>query len=216
MLTFYYNPFSPNARRVWLTLLEKQIAFEPVVMKLDGDQHQADFHDINPFGHIPVLVDNGLRIIESIAIMDYLEAQYPTPALMPTAPEAIAKVRMAQLVTANELFPKVIPLICEESHSPQWQEAQEKVPFAFIAELLGDQPYIGGATLSLGDIVAGIALQLTLALGVPLTRYPNLEQWQARLMARAPWQETQMSALDLENFRRRVRVLVRMRQRANR
>ncbi|MGF1601899.1 MAG: glutathione S-transferase family protein [Thermosynechococcaceae cyanobacterium] len=213
MLTFYYNPFSPNARRVWLTLLEKQIPFESVIMKLDGDQHQPDFHEINPFHHIPVLVEDGFRIIESIAIMEYLEAKYPEPALMPTEPRDIARVRMAQLVTANELFPKVIPLICEENDSLKWQQAQEEIPLAFMAELLGDRPYMGGEFLSLGDIVAGIAIQLTLALGVSLTLYPNLEQWQTRLMERAPWQETQMTELELENFRRRVRVLVRMRQR---
>ena len=37
MLTFYYNPLSPNARRVWLTLLEKNLPFESVILKLDGD-----------------------------------------------------------------------------------------------------------------------------------------------------------------------------------
>jgi glutathione S-transferase len=216
MLKFYYNPLSPNARRVWLTLLEKQIPFEPAVIKMDGDQYQPEFLAINPFHHIPVLVDDGFRILESIAIMDYLEAKYPTPALLPSDPEAIARVRMAQLVTANEFFPKVIPLICEEKDSPQWQQAQQDVPFAFMSELLGERPYFGGDTLSLGDIVAGIAIQLTLALGVPLETYPNLKQWQQRLMERAPWQETQISEPDLENFRRRVRVMVRLRQKAAR
>jgi glutathione S-transferase len=216
MLTLYYNPLSPNARRVWLTLLEKQIPFEPVVIKMDGDQYQPEFLAINPFHHIPVLVDDGFRILESIAIMDYLEAKYPTPALLPSEPEAIARVRMAQLVTANEFSSQVIPLICEPKDSPQWQKAQQKVPFAFMSELLGEHPYFGGDTLSLGDIVAGIAIQLTLVLGVPLETYPNLKQWQQRLMERAPWQEAQISEPDLENFRRRVRVIVRLRQRAAR
>ena len=45
MLKFYYNPVSPNVRRVWLTLLEKEIPFETVLVKLDGDQLQPDFLD---------------------------------------------------------------------------------------------------------------------------------------------------------------------------
>ncbi|MEO0374929.1 MAG: glutathione S-transferase family protein [Cyanobacteria bacterium P01_A01_bin.17] len=220
MLKFYYNPLSPNARRVWLTLLEKQIPFEPMVIKMDGDQYQPDFLAVNPFHHIPVVVDDGLRIVESIAIMDYLEAKYPTPALMPTEvsdrPAAIATIRMAQLVTANEFFPKVIPLICEDKDSPKWQQAQQELPLAFMSELLGDSLYIGGDMFSLGDIVAGIAIQLTAALGVSLGSYPNLKQWQQRLMDRAPWQSTQISEPDLENFRRRVKVMVRLRQRAMR
>ncbi len=55
MLKFYYNPFSPNARRVWLTLLEKEIPFESVLVKLDGDQFQPEFVTINPFHNIPLL-----------------------------------------------------------------------------------------------------------------------------------------------------------------
>lgn len=213
MLKFYYNPLSPNARRVWLTLLEKQISFEPVVIKMDGDQYQPDFLAVNPFHHIPVVVDDGLRIVESLAIMDYLEAKYPAPALMPTAADAIATVRMAQLVTANEFFPKVIALICKDKESPQWQQARQALPLDFMSDLLGDAPYLGGEMFSLGDIVAGSALQLTVALGVSLEVYPKLEQWQQRLMERAPWRSTQISESDLENFKRRVRVLVRLRQR---
>ncbi len=216
MLTFYYNPLSPNARRVWLTLLEKQIPFDPVVIKMDGDQYQSEFLAINPFHHIPVLVDDGFRIVESIAIMDYLEAKYPDPALMPSEPDAISRVRMAQLVTANEFFPKMIPLVCEKDDSPKRQQAQEDLPLAFMAELLGEHSYMGGASLSLGDIVSGIAIQLAVSLGVPLDAHANLQQWQHRLMDRAPWQETQLSTSDVENFRRRVRVLVRLRQRAAR
>lgn len=48
MLTFYYNPLSPNVRRVWLTLLEKGVTFDTVLVKLDGDQLQPEFLEINP------------------------------------------------------------------------------------------------------------------------------------------------------------------------
>ena len=43
MLTFYYNPLSPNARRVWLTLLEKGIQFESVLLNLNGDQRNVSY-----------------------------------------------------------------------------------------------------------------------------------------------------------------------------
>ncbi len=36
MLTFYYHPLSPVARRVWLALLEKEIPFEPKLVNLTG------------------------------------------------------------------------------------------------------------------------------------------------------------------------------------
>lgn len=75
MMKFYYSRLSINARRVWVTLLEKKIEFEPILLKLNGDQFQPEFLKLNPFHHIPVLVDEDLKIFESLAILDYLEAK---------------------------------------------------------------------------------------------------------------------------------------------
>lgn len=216
MLTFYYNPLSPNARRVWLTLLEKQIPFEPVVLKLDGDQLQPEFLEINPFHHIPVLVDNGFRLVESLAILDYLETKYPQPALLPTQAQDLATVRMVQLLTANELFPQMVSLIYESEDSQQFAQAKQQVDkvLNFLTELLSDRPYFGSQQLTLADIVAGTAIPLLPQLGVPLEIYPQLNAWCSRLMEREAWRKTQLSPEDFEAFKRRVRVLVKLRRRA--
>jgi glutathione S-transferase len=47
MLKFYYAPISANSRRVWITLLEKQIPFEPIIIDLDGEQFQSEFTAIS-------------------------------------------------------------------------------------------------------------------------------------------------------------------------
>jgi len=215
MLTFYYNPLSPNARRVWLTLLEKGIDFQPVLLNLDGDQLQAKFTAISPFHHIPVLVDDGLRLIESLAIMDYLETKYPTPTLLPQSAQAIATVRMVQMVTANELFGQLISLICEAEDSAQFLQAKQQTDkvLEFLTELLGESPYFGSQQLTLGDIVAGTAIPLLPKLGITLNDYPNLNNWCQRLLQREVWQKTQLSTADFEAFKRRVRVLVKLRKR---
>ena len=98
MLQFYYNPRSPMARRVWRGLLEKDIPFEPILMKLNGDQFQPDYLQIHPFHHVPAIVDDGFRMIESIAILEYLETKYPTPTLLPKGTQALATVKMVQMV----------------------------------------------------------------------------------------------------------------------
>ncbi|WP_424094820.1 glutathione S-transferase family protein [Moorena producens] len=215
MLKFYYNTLSPNVRRVWLTLLEKNLTFETVLVKLDGDQFEPEFLEINPFHHIPVLEDNGLRLVESLAIMDYLEAKYPTPALLPSSPEALAKVRMVQLLTANELFSPVVQLICQKQDSPQFKVAKRKLDtvLKFLSDLLGNSPYFASDQLTLGDIVAGAAISLLPKLEINLTDYPNMDQWFKRLMQREPWQKTDMSAEDFEEFKRRIKVLVKLRAR---
>lgn len=215
MLKFYYNPLSPNARRVWITLLEKGILFESIILNLDGDQLQPEFLIINPFHHIPVVVDDGFQIVESLAIMDYLESKYPTPAMLPTEPQALATVRMVQMVTANELFPQVISLIYENEDSPQFAQAKQNIDkvLQFFTQVLGDRSFFGSEQLTLADIVAGIAIHSLPALGFHLSNYPKLNQWSERLMQRPVWQKTKLSAEDFEAFKRRVRILVKLRRR---
>lgn len=73
-----FSKFSPSRE---VALLERQIAFEPIALNLDGDQFGPDFLAINLFHRIPVLVDEDLTVVESLAILDDREAEYPTPAL---------------------------------------------------------------------------------------------------------------------------------------
>ncbi|HYW18936.1 MAG TPA: glutathione S-transferase family protein [Nodularia sp. (in: cyanobacteria)] len=218
MLQFYYNHLSPIAHRVWLALLEKGIPFESVMLKLDDDQFQPEFLEINPFHHIPVIVDDGFPVLESLAILDYLESKYPTPPLLPTEPQALARVRMVQMVAINELFPKMISLIYESQNSPKFTEAKQHVDkiLKFFTETLGDyRNFFGGEQLSLADIVAGTMVPILPNLGIPLSDYPKLNHWSEQLTQRPAWEKTALSVEEFEDFKRRVKVLVKLRQRQN-
>lgn len=200
MLKLYHIPLSANSRRVWITLLEKGLYFEELVLKLDGDQYEEEFLKLNPFHHIPVLVDDGFRVVESLAIMDYLEAKYPTPSLMPTDAKAIAIVRMVELVTINELLPPTIRLTSQalgvlENEPQKLEKAHQQVlsVLTFFESLLGDSPYFASEFLTVGDIAAGTVVPQLPSMGVSLDDYPKLKAWSDRLMARDSWQKTQPS-----------------------
>lgn len=212
MLKFYYNPRSPMARRVWRTLLEKDISFEPILMSLSADQLQPEFLSINPFHHVPVIIDDNLRVIESLAIIDYLEIKYPSPALLPKEAQALATVRMVQMVSTNELLPKAISLIYESEDSPKFMQAKEHIDkiLKFFAQSLGNNLYFGGEQLSVADIVAGTDISLLPKMGVTLSNYPHLNDCFERLMQREVWQKTELSAEDFEKFKR---VFLKLRQR---
>ena len=191
MLKFYYNPISVNARRVWVALLEKQIPFEPIVVNLDGDQFHDNFTTINPLQRVPVIVDNGFRVVESLAILDYLEANYPTPSLMPDDPKSIGIVRMIATVTVVDLQPTTIPLtrplVGLDVDSQKLQAAQQRVAtiLQFLEKLLNEQTYFLGETFTLADIVAG-----TLVPSLPLEEYTHLKAWSECLSQRDSWQQT--------------------------
>ncbi|MGD1859881.1 MAG: glutathione S-transferase family protein [Leptolyngbyaceae cyanobacterium] len=198
MLQFYYNPVSVNSRRVWVALLEKQIPFEPVVINLDGDQFADEFAKVNPLQRVPVIIDNGLTVVESLAILAYLESRYPSPALMPNEPAAIAQVRMVETITVVELQPETFPLtrslVGLTVNPDKLEAAQQRINqiLQFFEALLGNTPYFIGETLTLADIVAG-----TLIPSLPLINYPQLQAWAERLTRRESWQQTAYTEADI-------------------
>ncbi len=208
MLKFYYHPLSPISRRVWIALLEKKLAFESIIVDpQDREQFQPEFLQLNPFHHIPVIVDDGLRIIESLAILDYLETKYPEVSLLPSNPETLAKVRMVQMVTCTELGYQVPPLILESEDSVKLAKAKRNIKrvMSFFSELLGDELYFGGEQFTVGDIVAGNTVILISKLGFNLSNFSNVNAWNQRLQAREVWQKTQPSQEKLDGWAQFIR-----------
>jgi glutathione S-transferase len=196
MLQFYFNPVSVNARRVWIALLEKQLPFEPILLHLDDDQLSEAFTAVNPLQRVPVLVDAGIRVIESLAILDYLEAKYPTPALLPTQPQEIATVRMVAMVMVTDLQPIMVllmrPLVNLEVDPQKLEMAKARVEtiLGFCETLLGEQNYFAGDQFTLADIVAGTLIPSLPLFGLALAPYPHLQAWSERLAMRPSWQQT--------------------------
>ena len=218
MLKFYYSRLSINARRVWVTLLEKNIEFEPILLKLNGDQFEPDFLKLNPFHHIPVLVDRNFKIFESLAILGYLEAKYPNPSFMPTDAEDIAKVRMIELVTVNELPPASIVLMKEMLNvaieAQKVEQAKQSMAISlqyFEDNLSGDKPYFTGEQLTYADIVAGTAVSAIPNLGISLEPYSKVTKWVNNLNQRSSWQETVPSAEEIERSKEVMKAILQRR-----
>ncbi|MBE9013304.1 glutathione S-transferase family protein [Pseudanabaenaceae cyanobacterium LEGE 13415] len=196
MLKLYHDPISANSRRVWITLIEKGLDFKLIEVNLDGEQFTPAFQAMNPFSHIPVLVDCETTVIESLAILDYLEAQYPIPALMPAAPKDLAIVRMVEMATVNELFPAMNPLIAKllglMNDEAAAEQSTQKIHRAltWFEQQLGDRAYFGSETLTLADIVAGTSILFVPMLGMELNHYAKLQAWLDRLVMRSSWKES--------------------------
>jgi glutathione S-transferase len=200
MLKFYYNPISSNACRIWIALLEKQIPFEPILVNLDGDQFEAEFTAVNPLQRVPVIIDHDFRVIESLAILDYLEAKYPSPALMPSQPEAIAAVRMVEMLVMNELQPAMLLLtrhflgLGVEQRQLDVAQSRIMAVMQFFEEQIDHRSYIVGEAFTQADIVGGIAVFSLGQLGIAFDDYSGLKAWSERLASRDSWQRTAPSA----------------------
>ncbi|PPT07019.1 pentapeptide repeat family protein [Geitlerinema sp. FC II] len=211
----YYHPISANARRVWIALFEKGVSFELSRLELNGDQLQPEFVALNPFHHVPVLEDGDFVVVESLAILDYLEAKVPEPPLMPMEPKALAIARMVECVTTNELLPKMNLLIRHGmGFSTVDETALEKAHkeihtvLDFFEDKLGDAPYFGGKTLSLADIVSGTLVLWLPQFGVSLEAHPRVNAWNDRLSQRDSWQQTQPTPAEVEAFKSKMQALM--------
>ena len=70
-----------------------------------GEQHREEYRSINPLGLVPAFQHDGNTIIQSIAIMEYLEEVFPEPALLPTGAADRSHVRAMAQSIACEIQP---------------------------------------------------------------------------------------------------------------
>lgn len=85
MITVYYCQTSYASHKVLLYLAEKKLPFLPKVIDLRKQEHiTSDYRKINPKGTVPSMIDTDGKIItNSTEIMERLEAEHPTPPLLP-------------------------------------------------------------------------------------------------------------------------------------
>jgi glutathione S-transferase len=207
MLKLYHLPISFNSRRVWVALLEKGLEFDLIPLRLNGDQFQPEFLALNPFHRVPVLVDDDFTVIESLAILDYLEAKYPTPALLPSDPRSLAKVKMVEMVTLTELIPQVMIFSQHsiwgiEMEPEKLSAAKEKTATVldFFESLLDSHLFFAGEMFTRAEIVAGTILPILPFFGISLHPYPQLSHWSQVLLERESWRSTQATPEQIESF----------------
>ena len=87
--TLYRAPFSTNVERVALALAHKGVEVESVVIGYD-DRSLVERVSGQPL--VPVLVDDGLVVTDSMRIIRHLEARYPDPPLYPSQPHRLAEM----------------------------------------------------------------------------------------------------------------------------
>ena len=215
MLKFYYKTLSLYSRPVWIALLEKKLSFEPVELSLNGDQWQHKFLTINPFGRIPVLVDNDFAIYESLSILDYLELKYPTPALLPNEIETLTIVRMIEMLALHELIPAMLTLIRTNDNKNAIEQANQQIiaMLCFIEKHLKNNLYITGDKISLAEIVAGSLILWLPSLNITLSNYPRVKSWSDQLMQRPAWQATQPDPKIVRYWLKSIQKLPKVRER---
>jgi glutathione S-transferase len=163
MLVLCGSPISNYYNKVKMAMLEKGVPFteERVKTGLSDDATLA----ASPLGKIPFIRTDQGTLCESQAILEYLEAAFPAPPLMPADPWAAAKVR--ELITfidlhielvARQLYPKAFFGGEISAANGERVRAQLVKNLAAFKRLARFSPYVAGATFTQADCAAWASL----------------------------------------------------------
>ncbi|HZK90479.1 MAG TPA: maleylacetoacetate isomerase [Stellaceae bacterium] len=97
---------SSAAFRVRIALNLKGLAYDDAFIHLRrGDQRGGDYLAVNPQGLVPALEIDGRTLIQSMAIVEYLDETHPEPPFLPADPAARARVRALAAIVACDIHP---------------------------------------------------------------------------------------------------------------
>jgi maleylacetoacetate isomerase len=138
-LTLYGYWRSSASYRVRLALAIKGLDYRAVpihLLKDGGQHHHADYRARNPQGLVPTLVVGEHVLTQSLAIIEYLEERFPSPALLPAEPIARARVRAIAQAIACDIAPLAnLRVLNHLKAEAGWDQAQIE---AWIRHWLSD------------------------------------------------------------------------------
>jgi maleylpyruvate isomerase len=199
---------SSCAYRVRIALGLKQLPFEYAAVHLikdGGQQHQPAFGALNPQRQVPVLEldDSGstVRLVQSIAIIEYLEERFPSPALLPQRPVERAHVRaLAELVNSGiQPFQNTSTLAELKKRgvdTESWAQTFVARGLAALEELAKPRAgsFLYGDTVTLADVYLVPQLYNARRLNVPYAHLPALVRAEKTCLALAAFDSARPEA----------------------
>jgi glutathione S-transferase len=199
-MKIYGFPLSPFVRKVVVAAREKGLEYE--LVPANPSQPTDEFLKVSPFSKIPALSDGDFCLADSTAIVTYLEAKHPDPALLPPAPQARGRAIWFEEVADTVLTPAGAPIVVnrflrpkifgtegDESAARAAEEAIKK-PLGYHESAIGDNTWLDG-DFTVGDIAVACTIKTLGYTGWTLDQgsYPKLAQWFGRVTQRAAWQQ---------------------------
>jgi maleylacetoacetate isomerase len=167
---------SQAAFRVRIALRLKGVRIEKVTLDLlAGDQFAESYRALNPEGVVPTLIDGeGQPLVQSLAILEYLDEKYPQPPLLPAELRDRAHARAVAQMVAMDAHPFIVPRVrkyleeelrLDEAARAKWVRHWLDSGSRAVEEVLANDPRTGrfcvGDQVTIADIC--LAAHLTSA-----------------------------------------------------
>ncbi len=173
-----------------IALREAGLPFELVLASTKTHQlaDGTDYYTINPKGYVPLLeLDNGERLTEGPAIVQYIADQVPAKNLAP-ANGTMARYRLQEWLTfiGTEIHKSFSPLFNPATTEDARAAAKTRLQgrLAYVNEQLAGKPYLLGEQFSVADGYLFTVTNWGRPTGVDISALPNLTAFMARVAAR--------------------------------
>jgi len=160
--------------------------------KAGGHQHSIEYRQLNPQGRVPFLIDDEVRLSQSMAIMEYLEETHPEPALLPRDAAGRGRVRSIALALVADIQPLQNltvtqylerQLAVEEAKRSSWIVHFNEIGLMALETKLAREPETGrfchGDSPTLADCCLVPQLFSARRFGVDLKPFPTLTRIEA-------------------------------------
>jgi maleylacetoacetate isomerase len=178
---------SSAAYRVRIALNFKEVAYEvvPIHLLKDGGRHKAaEYRAVNPQMRVPSLaLPGGEVLVQSLAIIDYLEETFPEPPLLPPDARSRAHVRAVADIVACDIHPLNNleplnylrdPLGHDQAAVRAWYHHWILEGFAAIEALIKPGPFAFGPAVTVADVCLVPQVANAKRFKVPLDAFPKI------------------------------------------
>ena len=184
---------SSASYRVRIVLNQKNVPYTRVPTSLlENEQRAPAYVARNPQGFVPMLSIDGHDLTQSLAIIDYLDAKYPEPAMLSSNPADRAKTLAQALIIAADIHPidnlRVLRYLKDEMG--QSQEAVDKwyrhwiiEGFTALENMAPEDGLFGGDMPNLADVCLVPQMANARRVDTPLDQFPKLSRIDAALTA---------------------------------
>ena len=177
---------SSAAYRVRIALNLKRLSYDAVPIHLSKDggrQKTPEYRAINPQMRVPALVlSNGDRLIQSLAIIEFLDETFPDPALLPVEAVARAQVRAVAQIIACDIHPinntstlsYLRKLGHDQTEIDEWYASWILSGFEAVETMIRPAPYAFGSHVTIADLCIIPQVFNARRFKVPIDRFPKI------------------------------------------
>jgi glutathione S-transferase len=176
-------------------LREAGLAFEPVLAptKTHKLQDGTDYYSINPLGYVPMLeLDDGTRLREGPAIVQYVADQVPAKNLAP-ANGTLPRYRLQEWLNfiSTEIHKSFSPLFNANMPEDGKKIYRDRLAnrFGFVNRELEGKQYLMGDHFTVADAYLFTVSRWMSPMGIDVSQWPNIAAFQQRMNARPAVQE---------------------------